>query len=374
MSTVSVGFVVHGEFVTQHARDRALENGWKDGVEFLVNSMSGIDYQMAVDIVKGHKKLIGESGRGVNTIDLVDDADTKMAQALVYQYAGIVKDGKDFWRPYAFVSSFSAADVNAGLHLRSKLYGRSVKMVLGTSANVEWSKSRCCHYMNDPVLDRVEIAVVDGIQKMVLFQKVDPPILGWSCIRWSEDPWAASVHEYCQYHSLRDVGAVPSEDITQHFWGASSSESSSSSRSSEDSSLDDSLVSGLVQAGFDPDAIAGTLKHLTASTDEGEAVVRADIADSKYGFILPNGYFYACSYFGHSDLALRLFKHFNYVFDGSNVARRAEELGWLTVSKSMMGDMSAVIFRSPTERQRSTFEEWCLVHGFPVEDLAVYRN
>jgi hypothetical protein len=372
VSVVSVGFVVHGEFVTQHARDRALENGWKDGVEFLVNSMSGIDYQIAVDIVKGHKKLIGESGRGVNTIDLVDDADAKMAQALVYQYAGIVKEGKDFWQPYAFVSSFSAADVNAGQHLRSKLYGHPVKMVLGTSANVKWSKSRCCYYMNDPVSDRVEITAVDGVDKLVLFQKVEPPILGWNCIRWSEGCWAASVREYCQYHSLRDVGAVPSEDVTRHFWDASSSKRYS--RVSEDSSVDDSLTSGLVQAGFDPDAIAGTLKHLTTDVDEVAAVVRADVADSKYGFILPNGHFYACSYFGHSALALRLFKHFNYAFDGSNVVRRAEELGWLTVSKSMMGDMSAIIFRSPTERQRATFEEWCLVHGFPVEDLAVYRN
>lgn len=374
------GFLITGEFITQHARQRLQDLGWREAVEFLQSTVVGITYEQAIELLKGEQQLVGQEGRGEQSIELVADTEEsrqQMQAVFASLWAGVVREGREYWRPYAFVRSFDYKDVNSGERLRSRRYGEYYRAgYSGSDARINWAKSRCVYYMNSPATDRVEVGEVAGRDTMVLFEQVEPPLLGQPCEQPTEKGWAAAVAAFAaRVGPLEERGASPGtySDSTDYDPGDDDDELFEGGL--EIQSSREFLKDAITGAGAEEAAAEGLLAQLLDPPKEDELLTRADVTDSKYGYILPNGHFYACTYYGHRQLAESLFRKLHPGAaneEDVNFGKRADEQGWLTLSRSADGVQSATIFRTPSERQQAAFEEWRLAHRFSGE-LSVYR-
>ena len=125
-----VGFVITGEFITEHARDLLLEDSdWQAGHRFLMESIDGLDDSQAITILKGEKRLVGQAGRGVNTLDLVSEdsaVQAEIEQECQFRWAGVIRDRPGYRRPYAYVFGYDSADLGAARRVRSARVCRPV--------------------------------------------------------------------------------------------------------------------------------------------------------------------------------------------------------------------------------------------------------
>lgn len=87
---------------------------------------------------------------------------------------------------------------------------------------------------------------------------------------------------------------------------------------------------------------------------------------SKFGWITPDGTFWACHYYLHSAVA----DHFRPESRHPTIDVEAE--GWLKVSWDN-GCPRLVIFRSPTVPQADRLAEWCALHRVDESELEVRR-
>ena len=99
-------FVITGEFITQHARDRIFEAGWEHSLRFLMENLCGIDYETAIDVLSGKKKLVGKNE--VRPSDESAKNRKELEERVHSKYAGTVLINGLYWRPYAFVNNFGA--------------------------------------------------------------------------------------------------------------------------------------------------------------------------------------------------------------------------------------------------------------------------
>ena len=108
MTVERIGFSISGDFLTSQARDFVLDNDWDRGLSFLMDSLVGITMEQCQSILDGSKKLIG-----INDLDMVDETEEekeKYLKKLDFLFAGIVKDGNQYFKPYAFVDSWGEDD------------------------------------------------------------------------------------------------------------------------------------------------------------------------------------------------------------------------------------------------------------------------
>jgi hypothetical protein len=70
--TETLQFEIHGDFITNYARNIWIENRLADAVKFLIDSLPGLTEIQAIEICSGYKKLTGKN----NNVNLVTD-DTK---------------------------------------------------------------------------------------------------------------------------------------------------------------------------------------------------------------------------------------------------------------------------------------------------------
>jgi hypothetical protein len=72
-----VSFLISGEFITKHARDRVFEYGPDDAVRFLNTAIDGFGFDNAVAVLSGRRKIVGDSREGV---DLEDEEPAALAE------------------------------------------------------------------------------------------------------------------------------------------------------------------------------------------------------------------------------------------------------------------------------------------------------
>jgi phosphohistidine swiveling domain-containing protein len=188
-----VHFSISGEFVTEHARDMVREGNWRGAYNFLMDTMHGMDAQMAMDIVQGKKHLTG-----VNDLELEDDtreAEVKGWLDFRFRHCFAYK-GKVF-HPYGYVSSLrredwhlareiAAGDDDAMLH--NKLWRRLDDELSETPRLQTFSpwdadevlRWRPAYYARERGRDVcVHLNVAPGEYRAVLFELVEQDVPLW---------------------------------------------------------------------------------------------------------------------------------------------------------------------------------------------------
>lgn len=389
----TVGFTITGEFVTGHARDLCLyENDWEGGYRFLMQSIEGIDHNMAVDILRGEKRLIGESGYGKeNTLDLADEdpeVQAEIKEQMDYRWGGIIRMRPDYWRPYACVTSWGSHDVGAASRYGNPRYETETAAPVGSARLKKWSESRCCEYMNDPAQDRVEYLKMPerhsraGETLAVLFEKVTPPPIWLTPIPPHHGCWEESVAAYDKECRLEERGHKQKfDDMPTKFSSEEIAEESEKrlSRTLPESDYEDTLKDQLLQQveelGIDTEAAAGTIERILGSgADDETPPVPDDPKDHNYGWITKDGEFYGCMYHHHMILAERIWKFIEKTTDEDKLANpevAGEDANWVKITKSAIDSKYKVFCKAahPNERQMKMLNDWAAWHKQDAEEL-----
>lgn len=419
MTTHVAHFTITGEFVTEHARELCDEGAWEEGYRFLTEYVHGMDHDTAIAILSGQKRITGEACGPKNTLALADEDETvrdEIDERYRYQWAGIVRERPHYWRPYAYVTNLGPNDLGAAeFHGNLRVLSRKPTEVVGLRTLKSFNEGRCCDYMNDGRNDRIEACEINGSKCFTLFERVDCPPIWIKPIGCHPGCWQEAVDAYIESHGeleerghvqkyrhlelfdeylqreerrisdeehAANLGALErttekARKLTPDEINAEVEERLGRVLPEDDSERDDFLRQQMADqiaqlSGLDPDAIEGTMAHVFGNGDEDECPEPVDpSADTKYGWIVPNGTFYACHYHGHSDLARRIFRFVEKMDEPPADGEKAgDDAGWVRVTKSAIGgEFKAYCTRTPTERQKRTLEDWCAWHRLDPEDV-----
>lgn len=175
MTVERICFSISGDFLTSQARDFVLDNDWDRGLSFLMDSLVGITMEQCQSILDGSKKLIG-----INDLDMVDETEEdkkEYSKKLDFLFTGIVKDGNQYFKPYAFVDSWGEDDTRIS-SLKANKYNSSIDSAVPpklpgdyTGRFNEWSLARNNYYMDDPFNDKTVVVKDDDNKDIVVLWK-----------------------------------------------------------------------------------------------------------------------------------------------------------------------------------------------------------
>lgn len=198
-------FKIDGEFVCQTARSFVIEERWEDAIHLLNDCINGSNFEIALSILKGEKKFVG-----IDDLKLVDedpnDAELQKYISIAnYQFCGILKDGSNYWRPYAYVDAWCELDLNSRFMDANK-YNSSILSSIpsySTSNHPEWGAARCNYYMVDPKNDRAKIVKINEQDTYVLWRQIRvPPLWVNTYYQWQE-----AIDNYLLFELLEHRGA-----------------------------------------------------------------------------------------------------------------------------------------------------------------------
>lgn len=83
--------------------------------------------------------------------------------------------------------------------------------------------------------------------------------------------------------------------------------------------------------------------------------------ESKAGWILPNGKFYAC---------LTAMEHVWLASQFGKTEKQAEDAGWIKINHGLLNDTNILHFKPPTQKQLNTLFDWCEKHKVSMPEWA----
>jgi hypothetical protein len=400
-----VGFVVPGEFITDHARDRVFEYGWEDGLRFLTECLHGkMTYEQMVELLAGRMRLTGEDGPGRPGLDFVAETEEKRHEVTDrYRrlYAGIFyeRSSRKNWRPYAYVDGWSSDDV-AGLRVENKYHGhpRDYSCVAEACGGnlTKWSLARNVYYMKDPVNDRVYHVNIPGLgQCTTLWEVVPSPPLWWKQLT---RPELAAVEYVAAGGRLERRGAAAERDRKKEYGeqvekpfrdknltNAQLQEMSDrrvAEREAKDESDDDKkkdFFRSLIPAGT-PDHVADGL--VRSMTDEGDYPDPQPTEDLKtpWAWVSPEGVVWpARGYMDHIPLAHALGEKFHARFPnkgnyGGNAEKMLEDYGWAKVGRYADDEPKVYCEKHPTDKQFDVILSWLAAQGADRETVEAWAE
>lgn len=102
-------FVIHGETITETAREAVVEGRFDRGYEILMDSLVGMTADYAMKILSGEYRLVGSN----NEVFMEEDPDSADYKAeLEDMYGGCVRIEGRVMRPYAVVTMWGPEDFN----------------------------------------------------------------------------------------------------------------------------------------------------------------------------------------------------------------------------------------------------------------------
>lgn len=394
MPTVTTGFTLTGEFVTEHARDLMLEGDWEGAYRFLTEYVDGCDHDTAVAMLKGEKRIIGEAGPKGNTLELADEDPERKAEIeedCNRLWAGTVRFRPIYLRPYAIVTNFGPRDIAAAAIYGNEKYDSAPEDAAAlaghTVKKVRWNFNRCCEYMNDPANDYVYIVKLpNGDSHFVLFERTESTPIWWSPIPCRENWQEKSVAQWVEAHGdlpergyiqkFEDEPPTPeeiSEEVDRRLSNAADDLADRVTGSDRDDFLKQQMADQVARLspGLDPEAVAGTISHLFNGGEDEGPPVEDNPEDHKYGWILPDGSFYGCTFHGHADLAGRLFRYkLGMEEPPADSVKEAMEQRWVCVSKSAVtGEFRAQYTGRPNSKQWDVLKDWAAFHQIDFETL-----
>ncbi len=213
-----MSFLITGEWLTAHARERVFEYGADDALRFLTTSVVGLDAAMAGEVLDGSKRVVGDTHSEIDVVpDDAPEGETlrgELAARYRWHFAGVWFDRstKKYRRPYAVVTGWGEDDtrrptLETGENCNHSFpAGRMVSRLCGGDME-SWSFYRCVRYMNDRVHDlcvRMQVPGRPPGEEMVLWSNVDAPPLWWPVAR---DPAVALAAYLAEFGSLDERGA-----------------------------------------------------------------------------------------------------------------------------------------------------------------------
>lgn len=158
-------FTITGEFLTNHARDRMLEDEPGRAYRLIADCLSGEDTDtVARRLLKGEVKLVGDSTEGIYAED--DDDASEYIKQLRWVYAGRVRLDKQWYRPRGVVLSWGPDDARAA----GKAYG-PVPTTASSSGMKRWAQLRADYY----ACDGEKALLVNGARWTVFEPCGEPP-------------------------------------------------------------------------------------------------------------------------------------------------------------------------------------------------------
>jgi len=317
MNTMTVGFTISGDFITNHSRNLWTEGSYSKALDFL-ECIDGLTHEQRVDILAGKLKMIGAN----STLDLVEDE---------------WKPGEDIDYP-PFVEGMRRGD---NWHELKELRENAAWKI----AYEEWP------YYNYSIFDRKRTrysGILAKIAKHVGEQR------------------AAQIMQTVQNEKMDDwSGRKPPEPLVK-----TDEEKKESSVLSKSSTLDpiemlyaqtqNQMMVNAVLAGQDPSSVP----TVEAMMNRGSNLkIKLDSKmESANGWLLPNGNYYGCGVMEHVGLAENLMEHLKISVPDSNHERHAEDLGWIKISKSSTG-FYIISKKKPTQKQQNKLWDYCQKHN-----------
>ena len=355
MPTETVCFVIESGGLTRIARDFVSEGNWREAVELLTKNLRpNFTHEMAVEVLSGKKKLIGDSTKGMGLAPEKKAAVKEYLEQLGWMYRGIVRLRSHglYMQPYAKVTSWGEHDLGGGPAgtVNKWCTGSKTAYPAGSNCPVRDPVWRSLLYMDDPSLDRGELLKVEGKHTVVLWKTVPMPPL-W--IKTAQS-FQTALDEWLE--------------VTDHYLGdrGACSEESTAYRNSLDDLLDDDedvvQLTGVPATDDDmldsylkdPD---GTMAKLTKRSNQaiscelGEPAGEELYTEENNGWLSPDGKFVSCKYGLHTLIAPGL-------SDESNAEYDLEKLGWVKLTKGKW-----LFPAPPMKRQRDAIMNWFTDRG-----------
>jgi hypothetical protein len=247
VETHTVGFQIHGDFITDHCRSLVEEGKPHNAWLILTDGLPGITIEQAAEVLSGRKKL-----EGVNDVDLLDD--DKSAQAAPEFIAKLLEDAQEGIRLRKLIEGFR--DVAGVCHMAyHPTIGRLGGAKRGSPAGL--------------IDEKVAAALLGGDRIPNLLMQIFP--------KFTEKEW-----ETYWEKNQDDMYELVSE---VHPWTRKSAASDLAARSG--------LPTKVVEAVLNPPMPQANPKT-------------GDIKKEDNGWILPDGKFYPCGFMGHGQLACDL--------------------------------------------------------------------
>ena len=324
-------FVISGEFVTQHVRNRVLDGCWEDALTFLTKNMGGMTTDIALDILNGTSKIGGatDEPKGVY-LDEDDPTQGKTKEyldSLAFQTAGALRDNKGYWWvPYAAVTGFCREDAK----FASETYGMAAGQYAGVS--LMWAEERVRFYADDRRRDRIsEVDLLDcdfPTSKVSILWKTVNGIPFWidSCKTETE-----SVMQRIEVRGIENRGAHQILDP-------------------------DAPKTGLLDEPIKPTPRTDPEEH-EPDPPPYHTKDQNEINKFRSGWLSPDGDFYPCSYMAHISTANNIMEH-RLNEEGTGGEPKLEKLGWCKLTAT--GTWLASLDKRPTSRQKNVVQIWCV--------------
>lgn len=316
----SAFFSVSGEFITEHARNRWAEGAYVKAMD-LLDCLEGATHEQKQEILFGTKKLVG-----VNDVDLVDD-DWKPGEGIDYpSYKEGMARGSN-WQELKALQEEKAWKLayDEWPYVRGLVFGQK------QSPN--------------PVFARVE-KLVGKERANHIFREVQDDMMD---------------RQFNSYKASKSTKAA-----------AESKEVYSPAKTADPLAMmyaqaQQNLLMAAIENGSD----LGGIPSVDAMMNRGSTVevVLDEHMTSASGWLLPNGNYYGCGAMEHIGLAESLLKHIgSKIGDSGNAELIAESMGWVKISRSMMG-LYAGCKKTPTKKQFDKLWDYSVLHKKDYEEI-----
>ena len=164
----TVHFSVDGSFLVELAREHVMSSQFRKGIDILLDSLDGMTYDYAIQILKGEKTLVGRD----SDIKLIDDdiTDTPYKKQLNYLYDSVLDIKGKLYTPYTYIDSYGSDDLEFACDGDSGL--------VRVMDKAEFNRRRSLYYADNPN-DLVLTVFVDELNRDmdILFKRFhDYPI------------------------------------------------------------------------------------------------------------------------------------------------------------------------------------------------------
>lgn len=386
-----VTFKICGDYMTNITRDICAEGRWRNALETLMEGLHGITMEQCIQILKGEKKLIGDSSIGMDLVDQepCEELDEYLKQ-LNFMYSGYFRpNGSSIvYTPYAYVTSYGPDDMGGHRSLRGiedepqPRPDRNNDGFVGDSAGMppawrsgDMGYKRTMAYADNPWEDRAYMLEFDKDEyrskTAIIFKRAefDPPLWMKPSNKPQDalDDFVAVGKHLSERGACFDMPERPSiPDPLDNIVVDDEEEEVVGARSD--------LIKSLMPPGLEhvADDVAGAM---SGDLDWDSKPEVSELKDYTSGYIMRDGTFYGCGYMAHAALGTRIMKNVFGVEDG-DPEQELDNRGIVRIQQSAFDqDVVCVMCeKKPTKKQINAVFDFSVEHKGILENYDLFMD